>query len=67
LKYLQEYSMSKSAAGFLILALLSGVLHFSLFEDTQVTLPLIGCGVFAVLFVLALVAGRRIKFDPVLR
>ncbi|MFJ2714736.1 MULTISPECIES: PA3371 family protein [unclassified Pseudomonas] len=59
--------MSKSATGFLILALLSGALHFSLFEETEVTLPLIGCGVFAAFFVLALVAGRRIKFDPVLR
>ncbi|MCY0109499.1 MULTISPECIES: PA3371 family protein [Pseudomonas] len=59
--------MSKSAAGFLILALLSGVVHFSLFEETEITLPLVGCGVFAVLFALALVAGRRIKFDPVLR
>lgn len=59
--------MSRSAAGFLILALLNGVVHFSLFEETSVTLPLVGCGVFAVLFVLALVAGRRIKFDPVLR
>ncbi|MBC3210254.1 MULTISPECIES: PA3371 family protein [Pseudomonas] len=59
--------MSKSAAGFLILALLSGVMHFALFEDTEITLPLVGCGVFAVLFVLALVAGRKIKFDPVLR
>lgn len=59
--------MSKSAAGFLILALLSGVMHFSLFEETTVTLPLIVCGVFSVLFVLALVAGRKIKFDPVLR
>jgi uncharacterized membrane protein YtjA (UPF0391 family) len=59
--------MSKSAAGFLILALMSGVMHFSLFEDTEITLPLIACGVFSVLFVLALVAGRKIKFDPVLR
>lgn len=59
--------MSKSAAGFLVLALLSGVVHFSLFDPTEATLPLIGCGVFAVLFVLALVAGRKIKFDPVLR
>ncbi|MBV4476548.1 hypothetical protein N8H74_11860 [Pseudomonas sp. B2M1-30] len=59
--------MSKSAAGFLILALLSGASHFWLFEETQVTLPLIGCGVFAMLFVLALVAGRKIKFDPLLR
>ena len=59
--------MSKSAAGFLILALVSGVLHLSLFEETEITLPLVGCGVFAVLFVLALVAGRKFKFDPVLR
>lgn len=59
--------MSKSAAGFLILAVMSGVMHFSLFEDTVVTLPLIACGVFSVLFVLALIAGRKIKFDPVLR
>jgi len=59
--------MSKSAAGFLILALLSGVAHFSLFEDTEITLPLVGSGIFAVLFVLALIAGRKIKFDPVLR
>ncbi|MBK5376226.1 hypothetical protein JFT91_11460 [Pseudomonas sp. TH08] len=59
--------MSKSAAGFLILAFLSGTLHFSLFEETEITLPLIGCGIFAVFFVLALVAGRKFKFDPVLR
>jgi hypothetical protein len=59
--------MSKSAAGFLILAVMSGVMHFSLFEETVVTLPLIACGVFSVLFVLALIAGRKIKFDPVLR
>ncbi|CAH0271958.1 hypothetical protein SRABI89_03521 [Pseudomonas koreensis] len=59
--------MSKSATGFLILALLSGVTHLALFEKTEVTLPLVGCGVFAVLFVLALIAGRKIKFDPVLR
>lgn len=59
--------MSKSAAGFLILALLSGAIHFSLFAETEVTLPLIACGAFGVLFTLALVAGRRIKFDPVLR
>lgn len=59
--------MSKSATGLLILALLSGVVHFSLFEDTEISLPLVGSGVFAALFVLALAAGRRIKFDPVLR
>ena len=59
--------MSKSAAGFFILALLSGILHLSLFQDSMVTLPLIACGVFSVLFLLALIAGRKIKFDPVLR
>ncbi|KAA0975019.1 PA3371 family protein [Pseudomonas sp. ANT_H12B] len=59
--------MSKSAAGFFILALLSGILHLSLVQDTFVTLPLIASGVFSSLFVLALIAGRRIKFDPVLR
>ncbi|MCP1441105.1 hypothetical protein J3D54_000237 [Pseudomonas sp. GGS8] len=59
--------MSKSAAGFFILALLSGILHLSLVQNTVVTLPLIACGVFGVLFMLALIAGRKIKFDPVLR
>ncbi|WP_435037724.1 PA3371 family protein [Pseudomonas neuropathica] len=59
--------MSKSAAGFLILALLSGIVHLSLFEDTEITLPLIVSGVATVMFVLALAAGRKIKFDPVLR
>ncbi|CAI8990832.1 Secreted protein [Pseudomonas sp. IT-P44] len=59
--------MSKSAAGFFVLALLSGILHLSLVEDAIITLPLIACGIFSALFVLALVAGRKIKFDPVLR
>ena len=59
--------MSKSAAAFFILALLSGILHLSLVQDAVITLSLIACGVFVVLFVLALIAGRKIKFDPVLR
>lgn len=59
--------MSKSAAGFLILALLSGILHLSVVQDSVVTLPLIASGVFGSLFALALIAGRKIKFDPVLR
>lgn len=59
--------MSKSAAGFLILALLSGILHLSLVPDAVATVPLIACGVFGALFVLALIIGRKIKFDPVLR
>jgi hypothetical protein len=59
--------MSKSAAGFLILALLCGILHMVLVQEAAVTLPLIACGVFGGLFVLALIVGRKIKFDPVLR
>lgn len=59
--------MSKSAAGFFVLAVLTGILHLSLVQDSMITLPLIACGVFSALFVLALIAGRKIKFDPVLR
>ena len=59
--------MSRSAASFLILALLSGIFHLSLTQGMVVTLPLIACAVFTGLFVLALIAGRKIKFDPVLR
>ncbi|KDD69362.1 hypothetical protein ABH912_002603 [Pseudomonas sp. BT76 TE3572] len=59
--------MSKSAAGFFILALLSGILHLSVAQDRILTLPSIASGVFGALFVLALIAGRKIKFDPVLR
>jgi hypothetical protein len=59
--------MSKSAASFLILALSSGIFHLVLTQDMVVTFPLIACGVFSALFVLALIAGRKIKFDPVLR
>lgn len=59
--------MSKSAAGFFILALLSGILHLSVVQDSLITPPLIACGIFATLFVLALIAGRKFKFDPILR
>jgi hypothetical protein len=59
--------MSKSAAGFFILTLLSGLLHLTWVDDTIVTPPLIACGLFGTLFVLALAVGRKIKFDPVLR
>jgi hypothetical protein len=59
--------MSRSAASFFTLALLSGIFHLSLTQDMVVTLPLIACGVFSTLFVIALIAGRKIKFDPVLR
>ncbi|MFY0727673.1 PA3371 family protein [Pseudomonas sp. NFX15] len=59
--------MSRTAASFFIFALLSGIFHLFLTQDRVVTLPLIACGVFCALFLLALIAGRRIKFDPVLR
>ncbi|MDQ3204475.1 MAG: hypothetical protein M3Q94_20260 [Pseudomonadota bacterium] len=59
--------MSKSAAGFFILALLSGVIHFTVVQTSELTLPLIACGIFSTFFLLALIAGRKFKFDPVLR
>lgn len=59
--------MSKSAAGFFILALLSGAIHFAVVQTSVVTLPLIACGIFSTFFLLALIAGRKFKFDPVLR
>lgn len=59
--------MSKPAAGFFVLALISGIFHFSSAQQTYPTAPLIACGVFCALFMLALIAGRKIKFDPVLR
>ncbi|WPN48343.1 MULTISPECIES: PA3371 family protein [unclassified Pseudomonas] len=59
--------MSKSAAGFFILALLSGLFHLMMAQDMSFTLPLLACGIFTTLFVLALIVGRKIKFDPVLR
>ena len=59
--------MSKPAAAFLILALLSAVLNLFLTGKDASSLPMIALGVFAGCFILALIAGRRIKFDPVLR
>ena len=59
--------MSKWATGFLALCLMSGMLHVALIEDTLVTAPLVVCAVSGILFMLALIAGRKIKFDPVLR
>lgn len=59
--------MSKAAAVFLILALASGVLTLNLAQETGTLLPAVACAVFASLFVAALVIGRKIKFDPVLR
>ncbi|MFK7698679.1 PA3371 family protein [Pseudomonas caspiana] len=61
--------MSKSALSFITLALLAVVFDYQLpatAEDLS-SAAKIAAGVFGVLFVVALVLGRRIKFDPVLR
>ncbi|MGE8150975.1 PA3371 family protein [Pseudomonas vancouverensis] len=59
--------MSKSAAVFFLLALVSGITHLMVAQELVITLPLIACGIFAAFFVLALIVGRKFKFDPVLR
>ncbi|WP_397449171.1 PA3371 family protein [Pseudomonas sp. NA-150] len=61
--------MSKSALSFLVMALMALAIDISLplDENTASALLKIAAGVFVVLFVLALVIGRKIKFDPVLR
>ena len=59
--------MSTFAKSLLILAILSGALSLLLPESSFSSLPLIACGAFCGLWVLALIVGRRIKFDPVLR
>lgn len=59
--------MSKPAAAFLILALLSAALNLLMTGKDASPLPMIAFGTFAGLFILALIAGRKIKFDPVLR
>lgn len=60
--------MSKSALLFLILALTSLLVAIALPLETGTVSDALGtaCAMFAVLFVLALVKGRRIKFDPLL-
>ena len=59
--------MSKWATGFLALSILSGLLHVVLTKEALVTAPLVVCAASGILFLLALAAGRKIKFDPVLR
>ncbi|MFJ3484290.1 PA3371 family protein [Pseudomonas sp. NPDC090202] len=61
--------MSKAALSFLILAVMA-MAAARLLPPTMAatgTCFEIAAGVFASLFVVALVVGRRIKFDPVLR
>lgn len=61
--------MSKAAISFLILALMA-IAADQLMDpsmETLSTLAKAAAGIFASLFVAALLVGRRIKFDPVLR
>ncbi|MFJ5295446.1 PA3371 family protein [Pseudomonas sp. NPDC088368] len=61
--------MSKAALSFLILAIM-GVAADQLLPSSMEalgTVAKVAAGTFATLFLAALVVGRRIKFDPVLR
>jgi hypothetical protein len=61
--------MSKSALSFIVLALLA--LAFDYWLPTEAiglsAAAKITAGIFGVMFIVALVLGRRFKFDPVLR
>ena len=61
--------MSKSALSFLVLALMAIVIDLLLPLDANAMSSLlkITSGLFIVLFIVALVVGRKIKFDPLLR
>jgi hypothetical protein len=61
--------MSKSALSFLILALMAIVIDMLLPLDANAMSSLlkIASGLFIALFIVALVVGRKIKFDPLLR
>jgi len=59
--------MSNSAKGLLALTILSAMLTFALPEEVAGHLPMIVCGTCFGLFLLALLIGRKIKFDPILR
>lgn len=61
--------MSKAATLFLILAIMAIVTDqlLALPKGSLSTIIQTCAGIFASLFIAALVVGRRIKFDPVLR
>jgi uncharacterized membrane protein YtjA (UPF0391 family) len=61
--------MSKSALSFLVLALMAIVIDMLLPLDANAMSSLlkITSGLFIVLFIVALIVGRKIKFDPLLR
>jgi hypothetical protein len=61
--------MSKSALSFFILAVMA-LAADQLLPASMQTVSLVAksvAGIFFVLFVFALIVGRKIKFDPVLR
>ncbi len=59
--------MSKTAWLFLCLTLVTALLGLSTTSQDEQTTAFIASAVFGSLLMLALIAGRRIKFDPVLR
>lgn len=59
--------MTKPAWLFLLLALAAIILGLNLSPAEAQDTAFIASGVFGSLFVLALIIGRRFKFDPVLR
>ncbi|QIH10169.1 MULTISPECIES: PA3371 family protein [unclassified Pseudomonas] len=59
--------MSTAAKSLLILTLLSGIAAMALPEETLSHISLAACGLFFCSSLVALLAGRKIKFDPVLR
>jgi Gpi18-like mannosyltransferase len=61
--------MSKAALSFFILAIMAIAVD-QLLPSSMETLSLVAkstAGIFSTLFMVALVVGRKIKFDPVLR
>jgi len=61
--------MSKAALSFFILAIMAIAVD-QLLASSMETLSLVAkstAGIFSTLFIVALVVGRKIKFDPVLR
>jgi len=59
--------MTKPAWLFLLLTLAASVLGLNLSPGDAQGIAFVASGVFGSLFVLALIIGRRFKFDPVLR
>ena len=61
--------MSKTALSLIILAIMAVTVDLLLPSTAEglSSVTKIAAGLFAVLFVVALIVGRRFKFDPVLR